>query len=187
MVGLYLGFTRPTTHHRLFLQTCYLQHDNANTLLQAASEVVSKAAAKAPEANKQQLTAFNPVTQQGFLRQLILRRNSRNEYMIIISTSSSQPSCLEEMVTALLRCNVPVLSIISTVIPGQAPKLQRRKGKGSKQIAVTCQQAHVLHGLPTITEQLCGMQFQISPTSFFQVNSDQAEVLYSLVLKSAGK
>ncbi|KAL0053428.1 hypothetical protein WJX82_005653 [Trebouxia sp. C0006] len=48
------------------------------------------------------------------------------------------------------------------------------------------QQSHVLFGTSTITERLCELDFQISPESFFQVNSAQAEVLYDLVHKAAG-
>lgn len=41
---------------------------------------------------------------------------------------------------------------------------------------------HVLiSGRATITEELCGMRFLVSPGAFFQVNSGAAELLYSLV------
>ena len=37
-----------------------------------------------------------------------------------------------------------------------------------------------------ITEQLCGMDFRISPQTFFQVNTPQAEKLYALAIEAAG-
>lgn len=41
-------------------------------------------------------------------------------------------------------------------------------------------------GEPTLTETLCGLKFQISPQTFFQVNTSQAEKLYALALEAAG-
>ncbi len=53
--------------------------------------------------------------------------------------------------------------------------------------------AHALDGLctrvwgaETITETLCDLNFQISPQTFFQVNTPQAERLYDLALEAAG-
>lgn len=186
--GIVIGLHKTNDPSKILpIQACYLQHNSANTLLQAASQAVAKAASAAPQVQRQRLTAFNPATQQGFLRQLILRRNSRNEYMVIISTSSHQPALLEPIVTALLSCRVAVLSIINTVVSDQkATRHNRNKAASNRKPRGPHQQAHVLHGLPTITEQLSGLQFDVSPKSFFQVNSDQAAVLYNMVLKAAG-
>jgi len=164
------------------IEACSLQHDSANTLLQAAAEALALSPTQ-----PQQLSAFNPATQRGLLRQLILRRNSKNQYMVIFSTSSFQPALLEPLVTAVQSCNVEVLSIINTVIPlegGVRP--HRRKSSKLKCLSSQRQQSHVLFGTSTITERLCELDFQISPESFFQVNSAQAEVLYDLVHKAAG-
>ncbi len=164
------------------IEACSLQHDSANTLLQAAAEALALSPTQ-----PQQLSAFNPATQRGLLRQLILRRNSKNQYMVIFSTSSFQPALLEPLVTAVQSCNVEVLSIINTVIPlegGVRP--HRRKSSKLNCLSSQRQQSHVLFGTSTITERLCELDFQISPESFFQVNSAQAEVLYDLVHKPAG-
>lgn len=36
-----------------------------------------------------------------------------------------------------------------------------------------------LYGLRSITDKLCGVEFMISPGSFYQVNSAQTEILYN--------
>lgn len=167
------------------IHTCYLQHSSANTLLQAASLAVAQPAGAA----ETPLTTFNPVTQQGFLRQLILRKNLQGAYMVIISTSFSQPALLKPLVTALLSCDTPVASIINTVVSCQsiAKRKHRHPRRKATLAAAVGQRSLVMHGTPSMTEQLCGLQFHISPSSFFQVNSDQAAVLYNLVLQFAGR
>ena len=44
----------------------------------------------------------------------------------------------------------------------------------------------VLWGRDTLEDRLCGLTFQLSIPSFFQVNRDQAEVLYNCALEFAG-
>ena len=43
-----------------------------------------------------------------------------------------------------------------------------------------------LWGAEVLSETLLGLRYEISPQSFFQVNPDQAEALYSLALEAAG-
>ena len=42
-----------------------------------------------------------------------------------------------------------------------------------------------LWGRETLTASLCGLQFEVSPYSFFQVNKEQAEILYEKALAYA--
>ena len=44
----------------------------------------------------------------------------------------------------------------------------------------------VLAGRRTITDELCGLKFEISPLSFYQVNHDMTEKLYETALRYAG-
>jgi tRNA/tmRNA/rRNA uracil-C5-methylase (TrmA/RlmC/RlmD family) len=40
---------------------------------------------------------------------------------------------------------------------------------------------YLLHGSPTIVEILCGLKFHVSPLSFFQPNTNTAEILFNAV------
>ena len=43
-----------------------------------------------------------------------------------------------------------------------------------------------MYGKGYITDELCGLTFKISPKSFYQVNRDQTEKLYSQAIEYAG-
>ena len=43
-----------------------------------------------------------------------------------------------------------------------------------------------LYGPGYIEDVLCGLRFRISPGSFYQVNSEQTQVLYKKVIEAAG-
>ena len=51
---------------------------------------------------------------------------------------------------------------------------------------ITGKQCRTLYGDGYITDELCGLRFRISPLSFYQVNRDQAERLYTLASELAG-
>jgi len=52
--------------------------------------------------------------------------------------------------------------------------------------ALRVQSSRVLAGASSLMESLCGLQFQLSPHSFFQTNTAQAEKLYQLVVQAVG-
>ena len=47
-------------------------------------------------------------------------------------------------------------------------------------------QVHTLAGSSKLQQQLCGLNFQLSPLAFFQTNSKQTEVMYNEVALAAG-
>lgn len=89
-----------------------------------------------------------------------------------------------------------IMAVLST--DGRAPAWLRSLSEidGVRSIyhcALKKRPAHALDGLctrvwgaETITETLCALNFQISPQTFFQVNTPQAERLYDLALEAAG-
>ena len=78
--------------------------------------------------------------------------------------------------------------------PQWLPSLAKLPGvKSVYHCALNKRPVHALDGIcrkvageETITENLCGMQFRISPQTFFQVNTPQAEKLYELAIEAAG-
>jgi tRNA/tmRNA/rRNA uracil-C5-methylase (TrmA/RlmC/RlmD family) len=64
----------------------------------------------------------------------------------------------------------------------QSGKQQQQQQRGARALAVAS--SEVLAGVPYLVETLSDLQFHVSPHSFFQTNTKQAELLYDQVLQA---
>ncbi|XP_024027797.1 uncharacterized protein LOC21386658 [Morus notabilis] len=123
------------------------------------------------------LSPYNVHSHKGFLKHLMLRtgRNLKTglpELMVNFVTSSYKPELLMPLVERVSA--IPeVFSVMNNV----------NTSVGNTSVG---EEEYTLYGKPTITETLRGLTFQISANSFFQTNTRQAEVLYSLIEECAG-
>lgn len=105
--------------------------------------------------------------------ELIVRKGfATGELMVILVTGSRHFPEAEQLAEKISGRHPQVVSIVWQVRTG-------KKGKGTDTITRT------LSGRDHIREKVGGMAFAISPESFFQVNTAQAEVLVRLVLEKA--
>lgn len=107
----------------------------------------------------------------GYLRHLLLRRGDiTGEILVNLVTTTQEEYDLEPLVEALLALNlegkiVGILHILNDSLSD----------------VVQSDETRVLYGQDYFYEKLLGMEFKITPFSFFQPNSRAAEVLYSTV------
>lgn len=98
---------------------------------------------------------------------LVTRVNRSGEVMVILSAYGGAPKWLSRMMEAE--------GVHSVYFCALKPRPSH---------ALDGKMTHVA-GAAAITETLCGLRFEISPQTFFQVNTRQAEVLYALALDAA--
>ena len=120
---------------------------------------------------------------KGFTRSLFIREAKRTgEVMINLATSDDMPSDfdrgMKEFVKMLTGVSDKIVSIYHS-------KIISKRGQ-PRQTKET-----LLHGKKSITEKMAlrngdALEFEILPQSFFQVNTPQAEILYSKVIEFAG-
>ena len=119
---------------------------------------------------------YRQADRKGFLRHLVLRHSvSENAVMVNLVTSSQGTLDEEGFVSMLLSLDLEgrIAGILHTVNDAFAD-------------AVISQGTKLLWGNGYITEKLCGLDFRITPFSFFQTNSRGAEQLYSKVREYCG-
>ena len=103
----------------------------------------------------------------------IYTRYGKNECMVVLVSKNSKLKNHEFLVQKLLELNCNITSIILNVNPENTNVILGKKN-------VT------LFGKDTITATIGDLEFDISPLSFFQVNSVQTKVLYDTAKTLAG-
>ncbi len=116
----------------------------------------------------QRLDAYDRRAQHGFLRNLVLREARRTgELQVRLVTSRG------ELDTAAFAAAVDATSLVWT----QLDQVGETTLGGFSEL---------VDGRETITEELGGLQFKISPEAFFQTNTEMAEELYGVAREYAG-
>ena len=144
--------------------TCHLQSNEMSEMLALTREIAAASS----------LPAYDTRDRKGFWRFLVLRRGrNTGQIMANLVTAWNEP----ELAAAWAKSMLERFPEVTTLINGIAPRPAS---------AVILDEIHLLHGDGNITERLGGLEFEISPTSFFQPNTAAAEKLYELVAAEAG-
>ncbi|MEP7218507.1 MAG: 23S rRNA (uracil(1939)-C(5))-methyltransferase RlmD [Bacteroidota bacterium] len=159
-----LGLHVPGRYDKVLdVHKCWLQSELSNNILNATRDF----------ALERGLSIYNTRTHEGLLRNLVIRLSRASaEIMVILVTSDDADDVITDY-AAMLRVAVPE---VTTLVQG----VNRKKA----QIAFS-EETRVLYGPGTITETVAGNAFSISPFSFFQTNSLQADRLYREALAAA--
>lgn len=169
-----LGFHIPKRRHDIIdVEECFLQSELSVRIVNMIRDFM-KAHEWAP---------FQYSCGLGFLRSLFIREaRHTGEVMVNLMTSDDFPKDFEEILpkfVELLKTEAQISSIYTTQV------ISKRGQK--KQI----KERH-LFGKKAITEKMIlqngdELEFDILPQAFFQVNTHQAEILYSQVMDFASK
>jgi len=162
--GITLGFYASHSHRLIPCEECFLQPAAFTAAMRAFQEWALKTGED----------VYNEATGKGRLRHLYLRQaGATGEIMVCVVVNGNGVHQEPELVE-LLRKNVPGLK--SVIINVNREKTNVVLGK----------KCRTVWGEDTITDMLCGLKFHISPLSFYQVNRDQAERLYTIAGEYAG-
>ena len=159
-----LGFHAPGLFDKVVeIHTCYLQHEPTNTLLKVLREY--------SQANN---LSYHDIKQHtGWLRNVTIRVTTTNEVLINLVVHHEDESA-----------RIAILEHIKTNVPGITSLHYTINGKMND--SIYDQDVICYYGKPHIEEKLEGFRFKISPKSFFQTNSTQAETLYRITRDFAG-
>lgn len=125
---------------------------------------------------------YHRLTHRGFYRHLLVRKTRSNGQILVdlVTTTQSLPGMKLSELDRMLVDTLTSLSLKGT-ITGILHTY-------NDSVADTIQndRTDLLFGSRIITEKISGMEFQITPFSFFQTNSGGAEVLYDTVRSYIG-
>lgn len=159
-----LGLHVPKRYDRiLHVDACHLQSEESNRILDATRRFFLERG----------VPAFSTRTHEGDLRHLVIREGKHTgERMVYLVTSRRMEEHMQDYAELLQRKEFGV----STLVQGVT---QRRSTVAIGETDL------VLFGEGSIRERLGANTFRISPTSFFQTNTLQAERLYALAEQAA--
>ncbi len=158
-----LGLHVPGRYDKVVdLETCYLQGSPSNEIRNFLREL----------ALKKDLTFYDHKSNEGLLRNLIIRTSTLGEVMMILSVQFDVPE-LYELLEAVKKQFPDLTSLMYVINPKRNETLYDQD--------IIC-----YSGRDHIFEQLEDLKFKIGPKSFFQTNSYQALRLYKVTREFAG-
>ncbi len=113
------------------------------------------------------ITAYNEISGKGTLRHIYLRSNSDQSEIMLCFVVNGKINVKTKFFDILTE----EFSQISTICINY---------NDQKTNVILGNKTEVVYGGGTITDTLCGKKFVISPQSFYQVNHDGCELLYSI-------
>lgn len=159
-----LGFHRPKTFDKIIdIEHCHLQPNPSN-------EIRNFVRKKAKEMG---LEFIDIRAVEGFLRNMIVRTTTTGQIMIILSILKENEVARIELLDAIWN-EIPNITSLNYAI-------NYKRNDTLYDIDIVNYK-----GTPYIEEELKGVKYRISPKSFFQTNSAQAEILYDKVVEFAG-
>lgn len=155
------GFYAKRSHRIVPVDHCNLQDDDFGAIIEAVEKYIKRFG----------IVPYDETTGKGLLRHLYLRKApSTDEIMVCLVATGSNLPHKEQLTSALSSCK-NVKSIFLNINKADTNVILGRE-------------CIPIWGKDEITDELCGLKFNISPLSFYQINSEQTENLYNYIINS---
>ena len=154
-----LGFFAPRSHRLIPMTDCPNAMAPSGEIARAVQHWMKEF----------RIPPYDESTGQGILRHLVLRVNRERRTMVTLA-AAKKPAHLAELWDRL-----QPLGAVSLFYNENPDRTNVIFGK----------RFFLIYGQETLSDTLCGLQFELSPASFFQVNPSQTEVLYRTALAFA--
>lgn len=162
-----VGFHIPGAFDKvLAIDKCWLQDDISNQIRNAIRDY----------AYAHELEFFNLRTQEGMLRNMMVRTSSTGELMVLLQCKIVNDAQLAQM--------KDLLQYVGDTFPQITSLLYVINNKCNDTIGDL--DVEVFKGNDHIYEEMEGLRFKVGPKSFYQTNSEQAYNLYKVARDFAG-
>lgn len=158
-----VGFYASRSHDIINMEKCHIQDEVADKVVELTKRWIEK----------YNIETYNEEKHSGLIRHIMIRKGFKTgEVMIVLVTNGEKLPHSDEFVELMAENIEGVASIIQNINKNKTNVILGEKSK-------------TLYGKDTITDFIGEFKFNISPLSFFQVNSIQTEVLYEKALEYA--
>ena len=160
---LTIGCYAQGTHAIIDTDDCCIQKQGNNEIVQAVRAAIERL----------RIPVYNEDRHTGILRHVVGRVGKNGDLMIVLVTTVKELQRTKELIHILREKLPKLVSLQQNVQTYRNNVIMRRDTR-------------LLWGKPTILDRIGRFSFHISPRSFFQIHTEQAEVLYSKALEYAG-
>ncbi|MBJ6799821.1 23S rRNA (uracil(1939)-C(5))-methyltransferase RlmD [Geomonas sp. Red259] len=158
-----IGIYRRNTHDVLEIEDCALHHPLINKVVKAAKAGIKKG----------KVQIYNPKSEMGLLRYLVVRvAEPSNQVMVVFVTTEESYNEMHHLAKFIQQA-VPEVAVVAQNINNSTGNVIF----GHKDRSITKAQ--------TLKAFIGDMRFNLSPHSFFQVNSGAARLIYGKVREYA--
>ena len=155
------GFYRQRSHDVIPLSDCLLGDELVTKIMDTISNHIKK----------YNISVYDEASHKGVMRRAFLRTTDTEIMVVISANADSIPKC-DELIGNITALSPKISSIILNI-----NKKRTNLVLGDKNVT--------LWGKDVLSATLCGLSYEISPHSFFQVNPVQTEKLYGKAIELA--
>ena len=160
--GVFAGFFRAGTHQVVENEGCLILPEETDNIKKLVIDYV----------NHYKVTAYDETTRKGLLRHIYVRRGAvSGQILVCLVVNGRKLPHVEDLIARL------------QTVPGFTTLVLSVNTKPGN--AVLGEEFITLSGPGYIEDTLCGLQFRLSPRSFYQVNHHQAQRLYEAAISQA--
>lgn len=161
---LIAGIYEENSHKVVKTDKCRIQHPLANEIIACIADLM----------RNKHIPAYNEDTGKGVLRHVYIRIGEKTGQVMVVLVTGCKEFKEKKLFVEELCGKFPQITTILHNI------------NSAKTSMVLGKKETVLYGNGTIEDELCGLTFEISAQSFYQVNPVQTEKLYETAVEFAG-
>lgn len=161
--NVYTGIYEEKSHRIVPVEDCGIEDEKATAILKTLCVM----------AKEFKLQVYDEDRETGLLRHALIRvGRSTGEIMVVLVLSSPILPSKNNFTKELCRRHPEITTVVLNVNPKHTSMVL-----GERNIT--------LYGKGYIEDLLCGLRFRISPSSFYQINSEQTQLLYQKAMEYA--
>lgn len=152
------------THYIVQVDKCLIEDEKCQEIIRTVKSLLKGF----------KMEPFDEDTGKGLLRHVLVRRGIKTgEIMVVLVLGTHIFPSGNNFVKELLKLHPEISTVVVNINEKRTSMVLGEREK-------------VSYGKGYITDELCGCRFRISPSSFYQINPLQTEVLYNKAIEFAG-